>query len=173
MPPRKQPPRSDRSSRSSAIPDRPATIARHVDRETDSRLERDRDYREAIGFDESGQPKYMASASAMRRGGRFFGRGPKGYRRSDERIKEEISDRLMAHPDVDASEIELSVLNGVVTFTGVVADRHQKRVAENIADDVLGVEDVDNRLEIRHGFWGTLTGSWAKREADRLPEDGT
>ena len=39
-------------------------------------------------------------------GGGHAGRGPKGYRRSDERIREDISDRLMASDWIDASDIE-------------------------------------------------------------------
>jgi hypothetical protein len=38
--------------------------------------------------------------------GPHAGRGPKGYQRSDERIKEDICDCLTRDPDVDASEIE-------------------------------------------------------------------
>ena len=85
--------------------------------------------------------------------GRFFGVGPKGYRRSDERIREEICDRLTAHPDVDASDLEVDVSHGVVRMTGSVATRHEKRIAGLIADDALGVDDVDNRVHVRHHFW--------------------
>lgn len=85
--------------------------------------------------------------------GRFFGVGPKGYKRSDERIREEICDRLTAHPDVDASDLEVDVSKGVVTMTGSVATRHEKRIAGLIADDALGVDDVDNRVHVRHHFW--------------------
>jgi hypothetical protein len=112
---------------------------------------------EAFGFAAPRHYPYADVATEARRG-RFFGRGPKGYRRSDERIREEISDRLMTHPDIDASEIELAVRNGVVTMTGTVEDRHEKRLAEYIAEDALGVEDVENRLKVRHGFWAALTG---------------
>src|SRR6266487_4035278 len=60
-------------------------------------------------------------------------------RNSDERIREDVSDRLMTHPDVDASEIEVHVSNGVVTLDGIIENRHQKRIAEFLAEDVLGV----------------------------------
>jgi len=103
---------------------------------------------------------YPGVASEERRG-RFFGRGPKGYRRSDERIKEDISDRLMTHPDIDASDIDIAVSNGVVTLTGTTEDRHEKRLAEYIAEDVVGIDDVENRLKVRHGFWATVIGEKA------------
>ena len=46
------------------------------------------------------------------RRGPFAGRGPKGYHRSDERIREDVSDRLTDHPDIDATEIEVTVHEG-------------------------------------------------------------
>jgi len=118
---------------------------------------RQRDVRDAFGFSHPANYPHSGIASEHRRG-RFFGRGPKGYRRSSERIREEISDRLMTHPDIDASDIEVRVGDGIVTLTGTVEDRHEKRLAEYIAEDALGVDDVDNQLKVRHGFWATLTG---------------
>ena len=95
------------------------------------------------------------------RRGPYVGLGPKGYRRSDERIHEEVSDRLMTHPDVDASDIEVVVSEGIVTLEGSVEDRHQKRIAEFIAEDVVGVDDVRNQLTVRRGFWAGLAGGHA------------
>ena len=34
--------------------------------------------------------------------GHYFGRGPKDYKRSDERIPEDINEDLTVHPDLDA-----------------------------------------------------------------------
>jgi hypothetical protein len=131
---------------------------------------RERSVAEAFGFSRPANCPYAGVASELRRG-QFFGRGPKGYRRSDERIREEVSDRLMTHPDIDASDIEVSVATGVVTLSGTTEDRHEKRLAEYIAEDALGVNDVENRLKVRHGFWATLTGEHAsERELHRRPE---
>lgn len=103
--------------------------------------------------------------------GRFFGRSPKGYRRSDERIREDICDRLTAHPDIDPSDLEVSVSNGIVTMTGTIESRHEKRVVELIADDTLGVDDVDNQIKVRHGFWASISGERAsERQLSRDPE---
>lgn len=125
---------------------------------------------EAFGFSVPPNHRFADVASEERRG-RFFGRGPKGYRRSDERIREEISDTLMRHPDIDASDIEVEVSKGVVSLTGTVEDRHEKRLAELIAEDPLGVDDVDNRLKVRHGFWASLVGEHAmERQVERPPE---
>lgn len=104
--------------------------------------------------------------------GRFYGRGPKGYRRSDARLLEEISDRLMAHPDVDASDVEVTVDGGIATLAGTVQNRYEKRIAEYVAEDVMGVDDVNNQLKVRHGFWASLTGERAgesDRELTRTP----
>jgi hypothetical protein len=84
--------------------------------------------------------------------GRYAGRGPKGYRRSDDRIREEVNDRLTDHSDIDPSEVEVRVEQGVVTLTGTVEDRHSKRLAEDIAEGVAGVVDVNNQIRVaKHG----------------------
>jgi len=129
-----------------------------------------RQFRDPYRFAGAGGYPHSDVASEERRG-LFFGRGPKGYRRSDERIKEEISDRLMTHPDIDASDIDIAVANGVVTLTGTAEDRHEKRLAEYIAEDVVGIDDVENRLKVRHGFWATISGEKAvEREMPTLAE---
>ena len=99
------------------------------------------------------------------------GRGPKGWRRSDERIREEVNEALARHPDIDASDIEVRVENALVTLSGVVEDRREKRLAEDLAEDVFGVDDVDNDLKVRHGFLAALTGEKAdEREIARSAE---
>lgn len=76
----------------------------------------------------------------------FRGRGPKGYRRSDERIREDVNDRLTEHAYLDASDIEVSVKEGEVTLSGKVFDRTDKRLAEDVAESVTGVKNVQNNL---------------------------
>lgn len=83
--------------------------------------------------------------------GPYSGHGPKGYRRSDERIHEEVCERLTAHGGVDARQVELRVESGEVTLEGTVPDRRTKRLAEAVAESVRGVEDIHNRLRLeRH-----------------------
>ncbi|MEW6253166.1 MAG: BON domain-containing protein, partial [Planctomycetota bacterium] len=79
----------------------------------------------------------------------FFGMGPKGYTRSDERIREDLCDRLMADDCIDASEIELAVKSGEVTLKGTVTDRWQKYLAEEVAERTMGVRDVINEIRVR------------------------
>jgi osmotically-inducible protein OsmY len=77
------------------------------------------------------------------------GRGPKGYTRSDERIKEDVNDRLSDDAFLDASEIEVTVSNGEVTLSGTVDTRIDKRRAEDLAEDISGVSNVQNQLRVK------------------------
>jgi osmotically-inducible protein OsmY len=81
--------------------------------------------------------------------GQFTGRGPKGYRRSDDRIKEDINERLTQDPEIDAWEIEVQVEAGEVILTGTIDDRRAKHRAEDIAESVSGVKDVQNQIRVK------------------------
>lgn len=87
----------------------------------------------------------------------FRGRGPKGYRRSDERIREDVNDRL-SDGYLDASDIEVAVANTEVTLTGSVNSRLDKRRAEDIAESVSGVTNVENRLRVRQSSLDRYSG---------------
>ncbi|HWQ32024.1 MAG TPA: BON domain-containing protein [Blastocatellia bacterium] len=89
-----------------------------------------------------------ASESRREARGRYAGRGPKNYRRSDERIAEDINERLTEHPGIDATEIEVRVSDGQVTLAGSVENRHAKYLAEEIAESVSGVRDISNQLRV-------------------------
>ena len=80
--------------------------------------------------------------------GPYSGRGPKGYKRSDQQVIEEASQRLERDGDIDASEIEVSADNGVITLRGTVPDRRTKRHAEECVESVYGVRDVMNELRV-------------------------
>ncbi|MFN6962550.1 MAG: BON domain-containing protein [Pyrinomonadaceae bacterium] len=78
----------------------------------------------------------------------FRGRGPRNYSRSDERIKEDINDRLTDSHLIDASDIDVEVSGGDVVLTGTVESRYAKRMAEDIAEEVSGVKNVENRIRV-------------------------
>jgi osmotically-inducible protein OsmY len=80
--------------------------------------------------------------------GRYSGKGPKNYQRSDDRIKEDINEQLTRHPEVDATEIDVQVNNCNVTLTGTVDERRAKRLAEDIAEGVSGVKNVTNQIRV-------------------------
>ncbi|HEY6559632.1 MAG TPA: BON domain-containing protein [Polyangiaceae bacterium] len=121
-------------------------------------------------------------ATLERTGQGYYGRGPKGYTRSDERIREDISERLYADDHVDASEITITVQSGEVTLSGSVETRRMKHRAEDIADAVAGVNDVHNHLKVTRGVISQiaekvqhgvekLTGSSEKTESFRTSAD--
>jgi osmotically-inducible protein OsmY len=111
------------------------------------------------GQDFSG-PGYGGQGYASRgsTGRGFSGRGPKGYQRSDDRIKEQLSDRLMDDDDIDATEISIDVKNGEVTLTGTVNSREEKRAAEDIAEQSPGVREVQNHLRVSHDSSSAQSG---------------
>ncbi len=80
--------------------------------------------------------------------GRFTGRGPKGYQRSDERLREDVCDRLTVDSEIDASNIEVSVRDGEVTLDGSVPDRFMKRASEDCIENISGVKQVHNRVRV-------------------------
>lgn len=77
------------------------------------------------------------------------GKGPRNYKRSDERIAEDVHQRLTDDHHLDASEIEVTVSGREVTLNGTVETRNAKRHAEDCADAVSGVEHVQNNLRVR------------------------
>lgn len=101
--------------------------------------------------------------------GSFAGRGPKNYRRSDVRIIEDVNERLMEHPDIDASEIEVSVSDGIVALSGMVDNRWAKHLAEDIVESVSGVKGVDNRLRVGRDDSRARTG---EREEEDISRQG-
>jgi osmotically-inducible protein OsmY len=76
------------------------------------------------------------------------GKGPRNYKRSDERISDDIHDWLTDDHYVDASDIHIEVREGEVVLSGTVKDRWEKRRAENIAELVSGVKQVENRIKV-------------------------
>lgn len=79
----------------------------------------------------------------------YAGMGPKGYRRSDERIEEEVCNILMRDKNINASQIEVQVHDGVVRLNGMVDSRSARFDAEMAVDGVPGVEDIQNDLKVR------------------------
>jgi osmotically-inducible protein OsmY len=77
------------------------------------------------------------------------GRGPKGYKRSDGRIEEDVNDRLTDDPYINASDIQVAVKDSEVTLSGMIDRREDKRRAEDLAELVSGVTHVQNNLRVR------------------------
>lgn len=90
--------------------------------------------------------------------GEHRGRGPKNYTRSDERIRDDVNDRLSDDSWLDASEIDVQVSKCEVTLTGTVNSREDKRRAEDLADQVSGVKHVQNNLRVQQQAGGQQFG---------------
>jgi len=96
---------------------------------------------EQSGYRSQGSQGYQGAQ------GQHRGKGPKGYQRSDDRIKELICERLSDDPEIDASEIAVSVQGGKVTLEGSVDSRRTKNAAEDIAEQ-FGSQEVQNNLRV-------------------------
>jgi hypothetical protein len=75
-------------------------------------------------------------------------RGPKGYKRSDDRIREDLCEHLMDIGSIDLSDVAVHVHDGCVTLEGTVPERSMKHAIEDIAATTLGVADVENKLRV-------------------------
>lgn len=80
--------------------------------------------------------------------GPFGGIGPRGYRRPDTRIYEDICDRLTAHSWLDATNVEVEVNDGEVRLRGRVGNSDARADAGRLAASVYGVVHVLNDLEV-------------------------
>jgi osmotically-inducible protein OsmY len=103
----------------------------------------------------------------VRWSGPYAGRGPKGYHRSDERIHEDVCERLTEHPAIDASDIEIAVSEGDVTLSGQVESRAVKHLTEAMVETVSGVKEVHNHLRVGHSD----EGAWARRSSEERREN--
>jgi hypothetical protein len=103
--------------------------------------------RTATPFSYGGGSGYLYSES-MTLHGPYTGRGPKGYKRSDQQIIEEACQRLERDGEIDASEIEVTAEEGVIRLRGTVPDRKTKRRAEECIESIYGARDVMNELRV-------------------------
>lgn len=95
-------------------------------------------------------PRYGKAIHRMARKRKSFaGVGPKGYKRSDERIEEEVCEVLAQDEYIDASEIVVGVEDGVVMLSGTVPERQDRFEAELLIEKVLGVEDIVNDIRVK------------------------
>ncbi|OZI22512.1 BON domain-containing protein [Bordetella genomosp. 7] len=88
--------------------------------------------------------RYGSRDPALQRSQRIT---PKGYVRSDERVREDVCERL-SHSGLDVSDVSVQVSDGVVTLEGSVPSRHTKHAVEDCVDDCLGVNDIQNHIRV-------------------------
>jgi osmotically-inducible protein OsmY len=101
---------------------------------------------------------------------------PKGYTRSDERVREHVCEHL-GDSGLDVRDVEVTVKDGTVTLQGNVPDRRTKHAVEDCADGCVGVKDVDNRLKVSSNATGGTSGgpdaSGSGSSGSRSPGSGT
>jgi hypothetical protein len=102
-----------------------------------------------IDYEYDDEPMWMYEEEIWIIPGPFTGMGPEDYHRSDERIKEDINERLTQHGQIDARKVHVEVQDGEATLTGEVPDRHSKRMCEDVVYTVTGVKDCHNQLRIK------------------------
>ncbi|HXP02129.1 MAG TPA: BON domain-containing protein, partial [Luteibacter sp.] len=98
--------------------------------------------------------------------GGYRGMGPRDYERADERIREDVCERLTDHDAIDASNIDVRVSAGVVQLSGDVPERYMKHLAEDAVVNAVGVKDVENSLRVR----GSVRGSESRGERGLFDE---
>lgn len=96
--------------------------------------------------------------------GPHYGKGPKGYKRSDDRVREEVCDCIARQGHIDASDVEVNVENGTVVLSGTVGQRHHKRVLEQMVERLHGVDDVRNELRLKREDQTQMRGQQQGRE---------
>ena len=100
------------------------------------------------GYGPRGEAHWPQSSWAQQ--GARVKRGPKGYKRSDERIREDLCERLMESAFIDSSEVTVEVNAGKVVIDGTVPDRRMKHAIEDMAVATSGVSDVENKIRVEH-----------------------
>jgi hypothetical protein len=113
------------------------------------------------GYGPQGEAHWPQSSWAQQ--GRARKRGPKGYKRSDERIREDLCERLMESDFIDSSEVTIEVNGGKVIMDGTVPERRMKHAIEDMAVATSGVTDVENKVRVEeHSAAGGWSGSSAR-----------
>ena len=79
----------------------------------------------------------------------FRGLGPKDYKRPDDRIRDDIYERLTDDHHIDARAIMVEVNQGNVTLTGTVIERRMRYAAEDLVESVMGVANINNQLRVQ------------------------
>src|SRR5204863_5099053 len=110
----------------------------------------------------------------------------------DREIRDLVRERLAAHNGLDIDDIVVNVENGAIALSGRVGTEGERRIADHILTDVLGVQqftndlvvdpirraespmDVDDHLEEEDRTSGLLLGDRAvplNPEAEHLADD--
>ena len=67
---------------------------------------------------------------------------------ADDRISDDVRQRLASNPDVRGAALDVTVKDGVVTIQGRVHTEKGRKKATEIAKKVKGVVNVNNQLKL-------------------------
>jgi hypothetical protein len=67
----------------------------------------------------------------------------------DERIASDVRSRLEHHEMIDASRVNISVVNGEVTMIGTADNRFIRHRAEELASEVDGIQKIVNKISVQ------------------------
>lgn len=84
----------------------------------------------------------------------YRGMGPQNYKRPDERIRDDIYERLTDSHEIDARQISVDVSQGNVTLTGTVPERQMRYAAEDLVEGCMGVTNINNQLTVQEASSG-------------------
>lgn len=82
--------------------------------------------------------------------GSHFEEGPRGYKRNDLSIYDDVCETLRLSSIIDARDLSVDVKNGTVFLLGSVRDWEMKKLAEAIIENISGVFDVRNLLTVKN-----------------------
>jgi osmotically-inducible protein OsmY len=77
------------------------------------------------------------------------GKGPKGYVRQDDKIREDICILLTADAYVDPGNVTVEVKDGTAILNGTVEVELMKIRTEQLAWLIFGIKGVKNMIEVR------------------------
>lgn len=101
--------------------------------------------------------------------------GPKGYTRSDDRIRDDICECLFHNHELHVEDVSIEVSNGTVTMEGHVPDRRMKHRIEDLVEARIGVKDIDNRIRVRRQDtdWGSESNSTSSPKRSNTQNEST
>ncbi len=101
----------------------------------------------------------------------FRGMGPANYKRSDERIRDDIYERLTDSHVIDARSIMVDVNEGNVTLSGTVNERRMRYAAEDLVERIGGVSNINNQLRVQSQEQARSQAPSAAQSTDKTKEE--
>lgn len=118
----------------------------------DNKHGENQNYNENIRYGDLGRTRERAGYSSADEYGENIGNdliSDQPIRRSRESIKQEALETLYRISEVDASSIDVEVMEGCLFLSGTVNSREEKKAAERSVENIQGVEDVQNNLKLK------------------------